>query len=37
MEAYGVTRTTFGLVDNRSTFIIDPSGLVRGLAEGVLK
>ena len=37
MEAFGVGRTTFGLVDNRATFIIDPSGIVRGLAEGVLK
>lgn len=36
MEMYGVGRTTFGLVDNRATFIIDPSGIVRGLAEGVL-
>lgn len=36
MEQYGVGRTTFGLLDNRATFIIDPSGIVRGLAEGVL-
>jgi peroxiredoxin len=36
MEQYGVGRTTFGLLDNRATFIIDPSGVVRGLAEGVL-
>jgi alkyl hydroperoxide reductase subunit AhpC len=26
-----------GMVDMRSTFIIDPSGIIRGVAEGVLK
>jgi len=37
MELYGVSRTMLGMVDMRSTFIIDPSGVVRGVAEGVLK
>lgn len=37
MDAYSVGRNMFGMVDNRATFIIDPSGIVRGVAEGVLK
>ncbi|UZJ57087.1 hypothetical protein CBS101457_006407 [Exobasidium rhododendri] len=36
MDLYGVSRTMMGMVDMRSTFIIDPSGIVRGVAEGVL-
>jgi peroxiredoxin len=35
MDRYGVGKSTMGLFDTRSTFIIDPSGIVRGLAEGV--
>lgn len=35
MDSYGIGRTTMGLFDTRATFIIDPSGIVRGLAEGV--
>ncbi|MCO5556092.1 hypothetical protein L7F22_009636 [Adiantum nelumboides] len=35
MEAYGVQRTWLGLIDQRCTFIIDPSGTVRAMAQGV--
>lgn len=35
MDAYGVSRTMLGLIDQRCTFIIDPSGKVRAMMEGV--
>jgi hypothetical protein len=35
MDAYGVGRALGGLVDNRVTFVIDATGIVRGMAVGV--
>ena len=36
MEAYGVQRAMFGLIDQRCTFIIDPSGTIRAMVQGVM-
>lgn len=35
MDTYGVKRSMMGLIDQRCTFVIDPAGLVRGMAQGV--
>ncbi|CAO1620300.1 unnamed protein product [Sympodiomycopsis kandeliae] len=36
MQTFGVTRTWMGLINGRSTFVIDPDGIVRAQCEGVL-
>lgn len=35
MDAYGVQRALLGLIDQRCTFIIDPSGTIRAMVQGV--
>ncbi|PWN39415.1 alkyl hydroperoxide reductase/ thiol specific antioxidant/ Mal allergen, partial [Ceraceosorus guamensis] len=35
MNRWGVSKAMLGLADSRCTFVVDPSGVVRGMAEGV--